>query len=129
MTPNGSWVYLRMGQGLKGTSHTYAQFSDLVFGPLSGTKNKCIPQQDTIIGTKEKFAFSIYIDDHVGSAKSFDAMFEFLHNRYFPRVAFGPIYLAGKKTRIYDDYLQILGYEGGNGALRPSIKHRQQVAK
>lgn len=85
-------------------------------------------RQDTIIGTRENFAFSIYMDDHVGAAKSFDAMFEFLHTKYFPRVAFGPVYLAGKKTRIFDDHLHILGYEGGNGALRPSTKHRQQVA-
>ena len=34
ITPNGQWVYQRMGQGLKGGAHTYAQFTDLVFGPL-----------------------------------------------------------------------------------------------
>lgn len=54
-------------------------------------------------------------------------MFNFLHEHYFPRVAFGPVYLAGKKTKIFDDSLQILGYEGGNGKLRPSEKHWQLV--
>lgn len=79
VTPNGAWVYLRMGQGLKGAAHTYSQFSDLVFCPLPATCNKSIPRQDTIIGTKENSAFSIYMDNHVGAAKSFDAIFEFLH--------------------------------------------------
>lgn len=125
LTPNGSWVYKRMGQGLKGTPHTYSMFSDLVFGPLPASNN--IPRQPTIIGHHGNSAFSVYMDDHVGSAKGYDAMFNFLHEHYFPRVAFGPVYLAGKKTKIFDDSLQILGYEGGNGKLRPSEKHWQLV--
>ena len=129
MTPNGSWVYLCMGQGLKSAPHTCSQFSDLVFGPLPATCDKSIPRQDTIIGIKEDFAFSIYMDDYVRATKSFDAIFKFLHTRYFPRFAFGPVYLAEKKTRIFNNHLQILSYEGGNRALRPSTKHRQQVLK
>ena len=69
------------------------------------------------------------MDDHAGAAKSFDAMFMFLHTRYFPRVAFGLVYLAGKKTRIFDDHLQILGFERDSGSLRPSVKHRRQIAE
>ena len=78
--PKNLWVYLHMKQRLKGASHTYTQFSDLIFGPLPATKDKCIPWQDTIIRGKENFAFSIYMDDHVGWAISFNAMFEFLLN-------------------------------------------------
>ena len=37
IAPNGQWVYLRIGQELKGGPFTYAQFSDLVFGPLLST--------------------------------------------------------------------------------------------
>lgn len=131
VTFSGSWVDLRMGQGLKGAAHTYFQLSDLVFGPLPATNDNSIPRQDTIIGTstKEESAFSIYMDDHAGAAKNFNAMFTLLHTKYFPRVAFGPVYLAGKKTRIFDACLQILGYEEGNGGSRPSVKYRRQIAE
>lgn len=64
---------------LKGAAHTYSQLSNLVFGSLPATRDKFVPRQDTIIGTKEDSAFSIFIDDHAGMAKSFDAMFMFLH--------------------------------------------------
>lgn len=61
MTPNGQWVYLRMGQGLKGAAYTYSQFSKLVFGPLPGTSNGKIVRKPTIIGKNKDAAFSIYM--------------------------------------------------------------------
>lgn len=67
-----------MGQGLKGAAHTYSQFSDLVFGPLPANQTR-VGRMPTILGTKEDTAFSVYIDDHAASARTFDAMFEFLH--------------------------------------------------
>ena len=54
VTSISSCVYLRIDQKLKGALPTYSQFSDLVFCPFLATKDKSIPQQDTIIGTKEK---------------------------------------------------------------------------
>ncbi|KAF2231172.1 hypothetical protein EV356DRAFT_519032 [Viridothelium virens] len=32
-------------------------------------------------------AFACYMDDDVGGAESFDDLFDFLHNHYFPRIA------------------------------------------
>ena len=56
ITPNGQRVDLRIGQGLKGASHTYAQFGGLVFGPL--TKNsEGIGRMPTIIDRLENHAF------------------------------------------------------------------------
>lgn len=57
MTPNGQWVYLRMGQGLKGAAHTYARFSDLVFGPLPGTSDGKVKREPTAIGRSKDAAF------------------------------------------------------------------------
>ena len=37
--PNGQYIYLRMGQDLKGAAHTYSQFTDTVFGSLLRTQN------------------------------------------------------------------------------------------
>ena len=127
MTANGQWVYLTMEQGLKGAAHTYSQFSDLVFGPLPGTSNGKVKRESKFIGRNKDAVFSIYMDDQVASACGFDAMYEFLATKYFLRVAFGPLYLSGKKTRVCDDRIEILGYEGNEGGLMPSLKHRQQI--
>lgn len=39
----------------------------------------------------------------------------------FPRVAFGLVYLAGKKTRIFGDIIQILGYERRESGLKNTV--------
>ena len=109
LTPNGQWVYLRMGQGLKGAPHTYAQFSDLVFGPLP-PNDKGVARMGTLIGNHGDHAFAVFMDDHAASADDFDTLFDFLYTRYFPRVAFGPVYLSGAKTHIFSDNLELLGF-------------------
>ena len=126
ITPSGQWVYLRMGQGLKGGPHTYAQFSDLVFGPLPANSTG-IPRQPTLIGNDDSIGFAVFMDDHAASAEDYDSLFSFLHEKYFPRVAFGPVYLVGSKTKAFSDILEIVGFEGGPNGLRPSLKHRERI--
>ncbi len=126
ITPNGQWVYCRMGQGLKGAPFTYAQFGDIVFGPLPPNSNG-VPRMPTEIGQFDDHAFQIFVDDHAASATDFDSMFTFLHERYFPRVAFGPIYLSGHKTSIFGSNLELLGFQGNAEGLRPSLKHREKI--
>ena len=83
ITPNGQWVYLRMGQGLKGGPHTYAQFSDLTFGPLP--KNaEGVPRMPTLIGRHRNHSFAVFMDDHAVAATDFDSMFKLLYEEYFP---------------------------------------------
>ena len=67
------------------------------------------------------------MDDHSGSARDFESMFNFLHKQYFPRMAFGPIYLSGPKTHVFVEYLDLLGFQENADGLRPSIKHREKV--
>ena len=114
-----------MGQDLTGAASTYFQFSDIVFGPLPPT-NKVF-RMPTIIDTGKKESFGLYVDDHLSSAKTFEDMFQFLHETYFPFVAFGPVYPTRKKTFEFDDKLDILGFVGTNKWLRPSTKHRDKV--
>lgn len=80
-----------------------------------------------VIGRNKNAAFSIYMVDHVASAWGFDVVYEFPATKYFPRVAFGPVYLSGKKTRVFNDRIEILGYKRNEGGLRSSLKHRQQI--
>ena len=92
--PNGQWVYLRMGQGMKRAPFTYPQFGDLVFGPLP--KNAAgTPRMPTLLGRSENHAFQIFMHDYAGSARDSEAMFDFLIDQYFPKVIFGIIYLLG----------------------------------
>lgn len=57
------------------------------------------------------------MDDHIASAQGFDAMYKFLAIKYFFQVAFGFIYLAGKKTKVCDDRIEILGYKENKKGL------------
>lgn len=126
IAPNGQWVYLRMGQGLKGGPHTYAQFSDLVFGPLPAN-SAGVARMPSLIGTHGDHAFQVFMDDHAAAATTFEEMFKFLHEEYFPRVAFGPVYLSGHKTVVFGGSLELLGFHGSADGLRPSIKHREKI--
>lgn len=67
------------------------------------------------------------MDDHVAFAWGFDAIYEFLNTKYYLRVAFGPIYLAGKKTKVCNDRIEISGYERNKRGLKPSLKHCKQI--
>src|SRR5438046_8034538 len=96
---HSQYLYLRMGQGLMGSVHTYAQFMDLIFGPLP--KSQTMPRMDSIIGTHENSGFSPFIDDHIGGFTDFDSQFKFLHEKYFPQIAFGPVYISGAKTKAF----------------------------
>lgn len=125
VTPHRQYIYLRMGQGLAGACAAYAQFTDLVFGPLP--KTEAVPAIPSMIGDHGKTAFCPFVDDHMGAATDFDSLFDFLHLRYFPRVVFGPAYLSGHKTYVFTNSLEMLGFTGSAEGLRLSVKHRQRV--
>lgn len=125
VTPHGQYFYRRMEMGLKGAAHIYAQFTDLMFGPLPATGEE--EAYNSMIGDHGDVAFSPFVDDHLSSAKGFEEMFDFLHEVYFPRCAFGPIYLAPKKTFVFTDQLDFVGFTGDRYGLRPSIKHIEQI--
>lgn len=114
-----------MEQRLKGVAHTYSQFINTVFGPLPKVQN--ILQVPTLIGVCQKNLFGVYIDNHIGVAKTFDAMYIFLYNSDFSRIAFGLVYLSKKKTRAFIDTLEPLGFEKSCGRLRPSAKHQDKI--
>lgn len=114
-----------MGQGFTGAPYTYSQFTDLVFGPLPGTGSA--PLSPSIIGDHDTWAFAPFMDDHGGAALDFDALFHMLHDEYFPRAVFGPVYLNPRKTEVFMDELTLLGFTGKGGTIRPSIKHRNEI--
>ena len=126
LAPNGQWLYRRMGQGLKGAPHTYSQFTDLAFGPIP--KTDTVPAFTTLIKDHGEAGFAPFMDDHLGAAKSFDAMYTFLHEKYFPRIAFAPLSLSPSKAFFFFTSLDVIGFSATANGLRPSNKHRNRVA-
>ena len=125
ITPHGQYAYRRMGMGLKNAMHIYAQFTDMVFGPLPRAEDpdhREVDREETIIGDYGDASFSPFVDDYIGSAVDFDAQFTFLHEKHFPRVIFGPVYLAEKKVRVFESSLEAVGFEGNKDGIRPSIR-------
>lgn len=73
-----------------------------------------------------KNAFAIYVDDHCLSLPDYDAMFLFLHDQYFPRVAFGPIPLSFKKSVLFSFSFNATGYKLKRGRVMPGDKFRNK---
>lgn len=110
---------------MKSAAHTYSQFTYTVFGLLQKVQN--ILQIPTFIGVRQKDSSSVYINDYIRAVKTFNAMYTILYNNYFLRVAFGLMYLLGKKIRAFIDNLELLGFERSCGGLKPSAKHRDKI--
>ena len=143
VTPYGMYCYTVMGQGLAGGTHTYSRFWDWVFGaiaerlkdkgvsekgPTTSTR-KVLAGSPSLIGDRGKVAFHGMIDDSYGSAETFEDMFDFLHPQFFPRCAWGPMYLKGDKCHFFRSSLGFVGHEAGANGLRPSITKRDTILK
>jgi len=117
--------YNRMAQGLTGAPHTYCAFTDMTFGFLPSTQSTAA--MSSMIGDNGETAFSPFVDDHNGAAVDFDSMAKLLHEQYFPRVAWAPIFLTGRKSSFFMPDLSFIGFTGDVRGLRPSIRHRERV--
>ncbi|KHN95785.1 Ribonuclease H-like protein [Metarhizium album ARSEF 1941] len=125
--PNGMYYYNNMPQGLTGSPATYARFGDTAFGHLffqDGT------EMESILGYMEDIhtSFSIYVDDHHVGSENWEDHFNFLWKRYFPRVAWAPIGLSGRKTKLFSSSVDCVGYSLEDGKIRPARKHRERFA-
>lgn len=114
-----------MEQGLKSVAHIYSQFTNTVFGLLPKTQN--ISQMLTLIDMCAKDLFSVYMDNYIRTATTFDAMYTFLYNNYFLRFAFGSVYLLRKKTKAFIDTLELLRFEKSYSRLTLSAKHHNKI--
>jgi hypothetical protein len=121
------WAYLRMRMSLIESSHTYAQFTNLVFDFLSTIED--FSAQDTIIENHEKAVMTLFVNDHSDVEISFEILFNFLHERYFSKTVFELIYLNSKKTVIFIEKLNMIDFTEESNELRSSVKHRIKILK
>ena len=143
VTPYRMYCYTVMGQGLTGGTHTYSRFRDLVFGNIPDGTQECkatrgpkgieplevLPGSPSLIGDHGKVAFDGMIDDSYGSAETFEDMFSFLHTKFFPRCAWGPMYLKGEKCHFFRSSLGFVGLKCGGNGLRPLVKKQAAVLR
>ena len=97
----------------------------MVFGHLP--KTNIISAQSSFIGDHGDWKFSLFMDDHIWAATSFQVIFDFLYEYYFPQASFGPIYLALHKTFVFTDQLDFVGFTGDKNGLWLSMKHRDWI--
>ena len=130
VTPYGMYCYTVMGQGLTGGTHTYSRFRDLVFGNIPediDENGDTIPGYETVIGDHGDIAFDGLIDDSYGSADTFDRLYKFLAEEFFPRCEWGLMYLKGPKCHFFDRTLELVGLEAGENGIRPSLRKRNMI--
>src|SRR5436190_842761 len=77
----------------------------------------------SLIGTHTEGGFSPFMDNHIGGFRDFEAQMTFLHEKYFPRVVFSPVYLSGVKTHAFCRTLDVVGFTGSAEGLWPSARH------
>jgi len=107
----GQFAYLRMGQGLTGAPHTYAQLKDLVMGPIPELMG-----ERPLTGESEEFEFMTFFDDDMGATKSFKSQMEFLHEHYFPHMHWAKLVLNPAKSHFFMPKIKLLGLQAdGNG--------------
>ena len=114
-TDEGLWQYLRMGQGLAGAPHTYARLKGLFSGTIPA------PDPGPCLNRCTVGAFECFVDDDFGAFPSFAAQFDFLHNHYFPRLAWARITLKARKCGFFLDKINPLGFASDGSGLRPSL--------
>lgn len=78
----------------------------MMFGYLP--KTTTVSAQSSLIRDHDDWRFSLFMDDHIGAAISFEAIFNFLYHYYFPRTIFGPVYLAPGKIFVLQISLTLL---------------------
>lgn len=81
----------------------------------------------TFIDIYKKNSFDVYINNYIGAAKIFQAIYTFLHDNYFSRVVFGLVYLLKKKIKAFVNILKLLGFEQSCKKLKLSAKYQNKI--
>jgi len=120
-TPGGQWQYLRMGQGLAGAPQTYTRLKDIFSGYIPA------PNPEPCLNKCSAGAFKCFVDDDFGAFPSFRSQLNFLHQHYFPRLAWARLTLKGSKCGFFLDKISPLGFSSDGSGLRPSLDKVQAI--
>ena len=84
-----------MGQDLTGALYIYTRFGGLTLVIYS--KPMLSQRKIPLVEDYGDSTLSIFANDHIGAATSFNAMFDLLHTMYFHQATFEPMNLASTK--------------------------------
>ena len=116
----GQFCYNVMGQGLTGAPYTYSRMKDIAMGTIPEPD-----EEDALHGDHQvddgDVGFDFFMDDDYGAASTFNALFSFLHEKYFPRINWARLTFKPSKTRFFCTNIELLGYELHPEGLRPSV--------
>ena len=126
LTSNDQWMYLRMNQELKEASHTYVQFSNLIFDSLPLNDEK-IFKFIIFINDYDDHAFAVFMNDHDILTKNYESMFCFLHENYFFKCVFKSVYLFEHKMQMFSNSLKMLDFQDNASKLRLLMKYKNKI--
>jgi hypothetical protein len=81
----------------------------------------------SLIGNYTNSSFTPFIDNYLSGFVDFNAQFRFLYEKYFPRIAFEPVYLSRKKTNAFCKSLNILGFTNNMEGLKSLVQHQDRL--
>lgn len=117
-TALGQFCYLVMGQGCTGGPATYSRLKDIM--------TNSVPSPDEEPALNEampgKAIFEHFVDDDFGGAETVEDLITFLHQHYFPRLAWAKLTLNPAKCRFFVGKVGVLGHQRDRHGIRPSEK-------
>ena len=114
-TQEGQWQYVRMGQGLASAPQTYTRLKGLFSGAIAAPNPEPYLNQCTV---RE---FESFVDDDYRVFPDFVTQYGFLHNHYFPWLAWASITLKATKCGFFLNKIDLLGFTSHGSGLYPSI--------
>lgn len=102
----GQYCYIRMPMGLSGAPATYARLKDITFGPIPMPNAESSISNATFSG---QLSFGYFFDDDYGASDTFNTLFDFLLNCYFPRLAWARLTLKPEKSQFFVPTIHPLG--------------------
>jgi hypothetical protein len=95
----------------------YSPLKDLMAGPIPEPNAEPPRLGITADGTS---AFEYFVRDDMGASVSFERQLEFLHEVYFPRIAWSKLTLSPGKSSFFMPRVMGLGFVGEPLGLQPS---------
>lgn len=122
-TYHGQLCYLRMGQGLTTAPRTYSKLKDTVFGVIPAANG----EEPALADVHPNVVCQYFMDDNLGGATTVDELIWFLHEHYFPRIAWAHLTLSPSKCRFFTNNIKVLGLEKSEHGIRPSADKREVI--
>lgn len=112
-----------MGMGLTGSPHTYAMLKDITFGPIPSPCPEISVHKAVAKYSDDVLDFCYFFDDDYGAADTFDSLYSFLSEWYFPRMSWALLTLKPSKAFFMVSAIEPLGLSIGPHVFQDGTVH------